>query len=143
MSEPPAAYSARRVRPYRLRVLEPPEAAVLAAVLRYLSLDPRVAWSHRMNSGSYAVEENGKRRFIRYGFPGCPDILGQLRGGKSLLMEVKKHGGKLTDAQRAFLTRARENGAVAGVVRSVDEAKKLIDAAFAESVLHCDSGGES
>jgi hypothetical protein len=38
--------------PYRLRAPEPPESAVLAAVLQALSLHPKVAWACRMNTGA-------------------------------------------------------------------------------------------
>ena len=115
-----------RVTPYRLTAYEPSEAAVLAAILSLLALDRRVAWFERMNSGAFAVGDGRARRFVKFGFKGCPDILGQLKGGRLLAIEVKSRTGRLSSDQVAFLDKAVANGAVAGVARSVDDVQALM-----------------
>lgn len=67
------------------RTNDRPEAAALHEVLKALHAHPAVAWAERMNSG--AVRVGG--RFIRFGWPGCPDLLGQLKDGRLLGVEVK------------------------------------------------------
>ena len=62
-----------------------PEAAALVEVLKALRTHPAVAWAERMNTGAARVGN----RFIRFGWPGCPDVLGQLKGGRLLGVEVK------------------------------------------------------
>ena len=48
-----------------------PEAAALVEVLKALRTHPAVAWAERMNTGAARVGN----RFIRFGWPGCPDVL--------------------------------------------------------------------
>ena len=55
------------------RILDRKETAALVEVLQALRVHPLVAWVERMNSG--AVRIGG--RFVRFGWPGCPDVLGQ------------------------------------------------------------------
>lgn len=107
---------------FRLTRPEPSESQVLAAVLAALRRHPRVVWAERMNSGETVI---GGRR-VKFGFPGCPDVLGQLRGGALLAIEVKRPSGRVSEAQAAFLERARGTGAVAAVVRSVDDLAEVL-----------------
>lgn len=62
------------------RIHDKPEAAALVEVLKALNTHSAVAWCERMNSG--AARMGG--RFVRFGFRGCPDVLGQLRDGRLL-----------------------------------------------------------
>lgn len=99
------------------------EAQVLNAVLALLRRHPAVAWAHRMNTGAATFGE----QFVRFGFLGCSDILGQMKDGRLLAVECKaESGGKLSDAQRDFLLLVRKYGGVAGVVRSAVEAALLV-----------------
>ena len=80
-----------------------PEAAALVEVLKALKAHPAVVLCERMNSG--AAKVGG--RFIRFGFTGCPDVLGQLKDGRLLGVEVKGPTGKLRPEQSVFLERIR------------------------------------
>ena len=80
----------------RLTRPDPKEAAILSSVLQALNFYPSVAWFSRMNSGAYSVGEGKGRRFVRFGFPGCPDILGMLKGGALLAIECKTATGRQT-----------------------------------------------
>ena len=114
------------------RSFTPRESSVQAAVLCYLRLDRRVAWVQRFNTGAHVTEEiplNGKakRRFIRYAFPGCSDLLGQLRDGRFLAVEVKTRTGRVSAAQRAFLATVERHGGVAILARSVEDVSRMLD----------------
>ena len=87
------------------------EAAALVEVLQALRTHPAVAWCERMNFG--AVRIGG--RFLRFGWPGCPDVQGQLKDGRLLGVEVKGPAGKLRPEQAVFLDRARAAGGVASM----------------------------
>lgn len=113
-------------KPLRLRRPKISEAAVLSAVLIRLQYDRRVAWVARMNSGAHAVGEGKARRFIRYGFQGCSDIIGQLVDGRFLAVEVKRPTGRATDAQALFLAEVDRHGGVSGIVRSVSDVDALL-----------------
>ena len=97
------------------RVYDKPEAAALLDVLKALNTHPAVAWCERMNSG--AARMGG--RFVRFGFKGCPDVLGQLRDGRLLGVEVKAKTGRLRPEQAIFLERIRGAGGVAFVARDL------------------------
>ncbi len=90
-----------------------PEAAALVEVLRALRAHPLVAWAERQNSGAAKVGN----RFIRFGWPGCPDVLGQLNDGRLLGVEVKAKTGRLRPEQAIFLERIRGAGGVGFVAR--------------------------
>jgi hypothetical protein len=95
-----------------------PEAAALVEVLKALRTHPAVAWCDRMNSGAHVVQTATGRRFIRYGFKGCPDVLGMLRDGRLLACEVKAPKGQLRPEQAAFLELVRAAGGMAFVARN-------------------------
>ena len=90
-----------------------PEAAALVEVLKTLRANSLVAWCERMNSG--AAMMGG--RFVRFGWTGCPDVLGQLTDGRLLGVEVKAEHGKLRPEQTIFLERIRAAGGVAFMAR--------------------------
>lgn len=95
------------------RTNDRPEAAALKEVLLTLRAHPLVCWAERMNSG--AAKVGG--RFIRFGWVGCPDVIGQLKDGRLLGVEVKAAKGKLRPEQVVFLGRIRAAGGVAFMAR--------------------------
>ena len=116
------------------RRFTPSEGSVQAAVLRYLRLDCRVAWVQRFNTGAHVTAETPpsgkpKRRFIRYAFPGCADLLGQLRDGRFLAVEVKTRTGRVSPAQQAFLATVARHGGVALLARSIEDVRRALDLA--------------
>lgn len=100
-----------------------PEAAALAKVLKALSAHSAVAWCERMNSGAVRI---GKR-FVRFGWKGCPDVLGQLKDGRLLGVEVKAPKGKLRPEQAVFLNRIRCAGGVAFMARDCRDVMRELD----------------
>lgn len=67
------------------------------------------------------------RRYITSGVPkGFADLFGFRKSdGRAVFIEVKTPNGKPSAEQVKFLETMRNNGAVAGVCRSVEEAIKL------------------
>lgn len=106
-----------------------PEAAALVEVLLALRAHPMVAWCERMNSG--AAKMGG--RFVRFGWPGCPDVLGQLKDGRLLGVEVKAAKGKLRPEQSLFLERIRAAGGVAFVVRDCRDVLRQLEWQFSNT----------
>lgn len=91
-----------------------PEAAALVEVLKALRAHPAVAWCERMNSGAARIGA----RFVRFGWPGCSDVLGQLRDGRFLACEVKGPTGKVRPEQAMFLERINSAGGFGFVARN-------------------------
>lgn len=102
-------------RPFKLSTYTAPESDVLKAVLLALRINPRVAWCERMSVGAYKIED----RFVRFGFKGCSDIIGQLKTGEFLAVEVKRRNGTVTEAQAEFLGKVERAGGMAFVARDV------------------------
>jgi hypothetical protein len=102
-------------QPKPKRINDRPEAAALVEVLQALRAHHTVAWAERQNSG--AVSVGG--RFVRFGWPGCPDVLGQLTDGRLLGVEVKAAKGRTSLEQVAFMQRINRAGGVAFVARDL------------------------
>lgn len=91
-----------------------PEAAALKEVLIALTAHSAVAWCERMNSGAVKIGN----RFVKFGWPGCSDVIGQLKDGRLLAVEVKSPAGKLRPEQTIFLERVRLAGGTAFMARN-------------------------
>lgn len=78
-------------------------------------------------------------RRIRYGLtPGSSDLIGWVskiitpdmvgkRVAVFLAVEIKTPSGRLSEPQEVFIEAVRKHGGIAGVARSVEEAKKLVN----------------
>lgn len=112
-----------------MKYRKPLEKDIQASILQLLQRHPAVAWAHRMNTGATVVDApNSKRRFIRYGFPGCSDILGMLKGGRFLAIEVKRPGEEATDLQQAFLDSVNEAGGLGFVAWDIEDVAQALHA---------------
>jgi hypothetical protein len=100
-----------------------PEAGALKEVLLALNAHPSIAWCERMNSGAAMIGG----RFVRFGWKGCPDVLGQLKDGRLLGVEVKAEKGKLRPEQTLFLDRIRCAGGVAFMARDYRDVMRELD----------------
>ena len=107
-------------KPKKATTPQPPEKEVLKACLDLLARHPKIAFAFRANAGAMKVD----KRFMRFGFVGQPDIIGQLVGGKALWIEVKRKGRKPNANQAAFLAKAQAGG---GAATWVDDAGKLAE----------------
>jgi hypothetical protein len=66
-------------------------------------------------------------RFIRFGWVGAPDVLGQLRDGRILAVEVKSPTGKLSPEQAIFLERIRRAGGVGFVAHDLRDVMRELN----------------
>ena len=107
---------------------EPSESEILRAIMALLKRHPRVAQCWRQNSGTFQERNrDGTTRYIRANTQrGMSDIMGVLRDGRTLAIEVKSRTGRMRPGQEEFLSSIRAAGGVAGVCRSVEDAMKLL-----------------
>jgi len=107
---------------------EPLESQVLRNVLHALSHHPLVARCWRMNTGgAYLAGKGGGQQFVRFGFPGSPDIYGFLKDGRALYVEVKRPSGRVSPEQKAFLEAAAHHGCMAFVARGIDDVMTALE----------------
>ena len=102
------------VRPYERDVQE--------AVLTLCKMHQKISWLARMNTGATKIGE----RFIRFGFPGLSDIIGQTLDGRFVAIEVKREGEKPTEEQQAFLQMVAQHNGIAGCAHTAQEAWNII-----------------
>jgi|SRR5262245_13620512 len=114
----PTARALARATPAR------PERAIQAAILALFRAHGLLAWG-------FQRERAGRRRASHIGFPGCPDVLGYLPGGRGLAVEIKRPGAPLRPAQAQALDVLGRHGVATGVLHSVDEAARWLAAVTA------------
>lgn len=112
--------------PRRAGYAKTPETIVKESVMALLERHPAVAWIERMNVGT-AVK---KGFFVRYGFKGCSDAIGQLKDGRFLAVEFKAGKEMPTPEQNRFLSRVNDAGGLAFVARSVECALQALKGSY-------------
>ena len=109
-----------------------PEGSLLKLILDYLAAHH--VFAMRMNPGAVKMDAN---RFMRFGTPGCADILafpkvvvhGPLRMfevAHPLWIEVKSLKGKQSDLQASFQTKVESEGHKYILARSLEDVKAWI-----------------
>ena len=114
-----AEIAAKPVRAYVRRVDTESEADIQKMILRLCRIHPKVCWIARMNSGVMTAGPADNQRYIRMGFKGCSDLLGMLKGGRLLAIEVKSKNGRVSPDQQAFLDKVNSGSGLGIVARSV------------------------
>ncbi len=105
-----------------LRAVQPKEATIQAGILRMLRGHAKVAWAHRVNTGAAKL----KGFYVRFGWVGCSDIIGQLMDGRFLALEVKKPRENPTKPQQLFIERVNRHGGLAACVHSLEEVDAVL-----------------
>lgn len=73
------------------------------------------------------TSQTGRGEFIRFGLcVGSSDLIGILQDGRFLAIECKSATGKATPEQIGFIHAINKSGGVAGICRSVDDVKALV-----------------
>lgn len=103
------------------------EKVIQQAIIKAISKHPLVAWCYITTVGT--VKGVGGGKMFKVGFPGQSDIMGQLRDGRLLAIEVKQPGKVPTDIQNDFIALVNENDGVAGWADSVDMALEILEKA--------------
>ena len=112
------------------------ERAIQAEILAELGADPRwrmarfntgKGWVGRFLSNVSGLVTLANARPIAFGFSGCPDILGFIRGGRSFGLEIKTASGRSTPEQVALGRLMVSFGQHHAVVRSVAEARAALE----------------
>lgn len=138
----PARQAAQSPRPKPGRI-EAAERDVKSSVLAFLANHPMVATVILVNSGTAYNENGAPVQFYRVikGPPVIVDVIGELKDGRSYRIELKREGWKMAGPtavhdgavrerkQLACIEDCRSRGGVGGFVRSVEEARAVIEGA--------------
>lgn len=95
-----------------------------------LSLGARkdcVFWRNAVGTGT-----NQSGNMVKYGLgKGSADLIGMVRpSGRTVALEIKLPGGRVSNDQQMFLALINSGGGFGRVVRSVDEANRAVDQAI-------------
>lgn len=102
------------------------EADIQAEIMLAIGARPDCrVW--RNNSGLYFTPQGNR---VRASVKGAADILGILRGGRFLAIEVKSAAGQLRTEQERFRDMVTALGGLYVVARSVEDAVSAVDAAL-------------
>lgn len=104
------------------------ESEIQNAIMQYLALKNIFHW--RNNSGCLMTEYKGRKRPVRYGKVGSPDIICVYKG-KFVGIEVKgqdKTGkwGEQSEVQQHFQTLIENNGGIYVLAKSIDDVIKVL-----------------
>ena len=94
------------------------ETQIVSKIIKYINHSPTVDGFAWKNHGGL------------YGTKGLPDIMAVIRKGEKsffLCFEVKTEIGKATEIQKKIIKRFTDLKIMAGVVRSLDEVKELLE----------------
>lgn len=98
------------------------EAQIQKAIMQVLHRHPKVARVWRQNSGTFKQSYGGKDRYVRANTAqGMSDIMGILKDGRTLAIEVKSATGTVKAHQHEFLNSIATAGGIAFVARSVSD----------------------
>lgn len=94
-------------------------ADLVGACLVFLTLTKPHGAYYKTNTGAFAGEHKGRKRFVRFGVPGLADITGVLPGGRAIYVECKVGKDKPSVDQKAFRAMVERAGAVYVLARSI------------------------
>ena len=96
------------------------EAPLINACLIFLR--SQGCFVDRLNTGAMRVQSRGHRdRFVRFGRPGMPDIVGVGPDGRYIGVEVKRGITRVAPAQMAFHAEIRDRGGFVCIAHSIQE----------------------
>ena len=94
---------------------------------RLLRVNAGVAWQGTVIERTAHRLVLARPYAIRLAAPGVPDLIGWTEGGRFVAVEVKGPRGRVTDEQAAFIDLVRRSGGLAGVARSVADARAVLE----------------
>ena len=90
-----------------------------------IALAERGHFTFRYNVGKFYTMDG---RMISIGEKGVSDLIGHRSpDAKAIYLETKTPIGKASKEQKAFIAAMKNSGAIAGFVRSVEDAIKLVE----------------
>jgi penicillin-binding protein-related factor A (putative recombinase) len=99
------------------------EKATQHACLQFLEASN--IFHYRNNSGAMVSEYNGKKRFMRFGASGSPDIIAVING-RYIGFEIKDTKGKQSESQIAFQKNLEKAGGAYHIIKSIDDFISII-----------------
>lgn len=107
------------------------ENAIENQILTWLYYQKVWAWKNVTGGYFDAKRKVFRKQRSKFAINGVSDIVGVFKG-RPLFIECKAHSGRLTPDQKAFLDRAKKEGALACVAKSISDVEQLLSTAEAQ-----------
>ena len=107
--------------PRTKRIPGPREAAIQSGIIEYLRMCGYLV--ERSNVGAIKTERGG---MVKTGLPGSSDLKVYLPGGRTLHLEIKRPGRKLTEAQEQMQATLTVLGHTYRVANSIEDAVSIL-----------------
>lgn len=101
-------------------------ADLVGAILAWLQLTHPTGLFYKTNTGAFAGEHNGRKRFIRFGTPGLADITGILPGGRAIYVECKVGRDTQSTKQMVFQGCVMSAGGRYVLARSIEDVEHAL-----------------
>lgn len=106
------------------------EADIQRDIIKLLNHHPKVAKCWRQNSGTFAMQYGDKTSYVRANTArGMADIMGILKTGRVLAIEVKSAKGRVMEHQQEFIDSINKAGGLALIARSIDDVMDALERA--------------
>jgi hypothetical protein len=103
------------------------ETKIQNDIMIVLGEHPLVAWSMTTTTGTYKISRGGGVQYVTLGFKGLSDIIGQLKDGRLLAIEVKKPKEYPREEQLDFLRNVALNNGFAFWTDSAEYVREILD----------------
>ena len=110
------------------------ESQIQRAILEYLARIGRGFFWRNQSTGLYDPTKKTFRAMAFGQVAGVPDILGVFEG-RFVGIEVKTPIGKVSPNQKIFMEKAKANGAVVFIARSIEDVKNGLESGFPGIIL--------
>lgn len=104
-----------------------PELRVRNLICSYLKAYGYFFWVNDSVGIYDPIKKTFRRNNSPYRIRGVADILGVLRGGRLLAIEVKAEKGRLSPEQKLFLDQVNAAGGKAFVARSIEDVERELN----------------
>lgn len=109
------------------------EKVIEKEILDFLTSIGWFVWKNKSMGTFDPVRNIYRKSRNKHSINGTSDILG-LVGGRFLAIEVKSESGKATDDQRVFIARVNQEGGIAFVTRSLENALEQLQKFFPDNL---------
>ena len=97
---------------------------------RGMSWTGQLVEDYRNVNGERTITLRNARPFHAGFVDGASDLIGFSRDGRFIALELKSRRGRLSPEQKNFIAQVQAHGGIAGVVRSTEDALRLVRLGF-------------
>lgn len=104
------------------------ETDLVRAIVIYLRVQGIFCWRQNTGAARYGGSKGKKPRFVRYGEPGISDVLGMMKDGRFLAIEVKLPGNEEpSDNQKEFMAKVRASKGITFVATCIEDVRDKLE----------------